>query len=86
MIAIGYESNVDELNRRKYLTDKKRIQRANDLAEKYSYIRYQSNYAMKKENGKWKINGICTGDRFVNHKYCLDRHENCDYRCKFPNN
>jgi hypothetical protein len=34
------------------------------------YTTIFSNYAMKKENGKWQLDGLCHSSITVNHKYC----------------
>jgi hypothetical protein len=34
------------------------------------YTTIFSNYAMKKENGKWQLDGLCHSSIAVNHKYC----------------
>ncbi len=34
------------------------------------YINHQHNYQMKKENGKWKIDGVCCHGHKINHKQC----------------
>lgn len=33
------------------------------------------NYAMKKENGKWKIDGVCCIHHKINHKQCWEKFE-----------
>lgn len=41
------------------------------LSEESFDFKYRTiHYAMKKENGKWKIDGICTGGIKINHPVC----------------
>jgi hypothetical protein len=38
--------------------------------EVYMVEKFNSNYKMKKENGKWKIDGVCHRNSRFNHQRC----------------
>jgi hypothetical protein len=42
----------------------------NNYRDSNNWLNSRSSYAMKKEDEKWKIDGICCQDIKINHEYC----------------
>jgi hypothetical protein len=42
-----------------------------EYVEETRNLKYNKNYAMKKEDGKWRVDGICSYTLKINHGYCF---------------